>query len=200
MDFELEGTQMYTVILKVYKELPKIAVTVRIQKQNEWAPENLYIPLPFSADKDGELFIEKTGAVLRPAIDQLPGTNTEFFCLQNGLAFTGTDSSLLIAIKDTPLITLDSLAHHPIELANDQQHDKNRQPVYSWIMNNFWETNFKVDLSGFYEFDYQLYLVSEQQNPKRLLEKCQQLNQGLLAFPVNPSRKELDDEKIACRV
>ncbi len=189
MDFELEGTQMYTVILKVYKELPKITVTVRIQKQNEWAPENLYIPLPFSADKDGELFIEKTGAVLRPAIDQLPGTNTEFFCLQNGLAFTGTDSSLLIAIKDTPLITLDSLAHHPIELANDQQHDKNRQPVYSWIMNNFWETNFKVDLSGFYEFDYQLYLVSEQQNPKQLLEKCQQLNQGLLAFPVNPSRE-----------
>lgn len=186
LDFDLAGTQMYSVILKIYKDLPKIAVTVRIQKQNEWAPENLYIPLPFSADENGELFIEKTGAVLRPVIDQLPGTNTEFYSLQHGLAFTGEKSALVVAIRDTPLITLGELDHHPIEMANDQLHHKNRQPVFSWVMNNFWETNFKVDLSGFYEFDYQLYLVSEAQGPAQLIEKCRQLNQGLVSFPANP--------------
>ncbi|WP_078059964.1 glycoside hydrolase family 38 N-terminal domain-containing protein [Gracilibacillus timonensis] len=186
MDFDLAGTQAYSVLLKLYKDIPKIAVTVRIQKQNEWAPENLYIALPFQMRRNGELFIEKTGAMLRPVIDQLPGTNTEFYSLQNGLAFTGDESAFVVAIKDTPLITLGSLAHHPVELANPKLHEKNQQPVYSWVMNNFWETNFKVDLSGFYEFDYQLYLVTEQQSPAQLMEKCQQLNQGLVAFPINP--------------
>ncbi|WP_242697966.1 glycosyl hydrolase [Bacillus sp. SD088] len=186
MDFELAGTEMYTVFLKIYKHVPKINVNVRIQKQNEWAPENLYIPLPFSLGEASELFVEKTGTVFRPAIDQLPGTNTEFYLLQNGLAFKDEDQALLVAIKDTPLMTLGTLDHHKIELCNGNTHKKNKDLVYSWVMNNYWETNFKVDLSGFYEFDYQLYFVSEKQSAEQLIEKCQELNEGLVAFPVNP--------------
>ncbi|KRG15803.1 glycosyl hydrolase [Lederbergia galactosidilytica] len=186
MDFALAGTEMYNVVLKVYKDMPKIGVNVRIQKQNEWAPENLYIPLPFSLGEASELFVEKTGNVFRPAIDQLPGTNTEFYLLQNGLAFKDEEQALLVAIKDTPLITLGTLDHHEIELCNENTHKKNKDLVYSWVMNNFWETNFKVDLSGFYEFDYQLYFVSEKQSAEQLLEKCQELNEGLVTFPVNP--------------
>lgn len=49
--------------------------------------------LPFSLGETGELFIEKTGNVFRPAIDQLPGTNTEFYLLQNGLAFKDEEQS-----------------------------------------------------------------------------------------------------------
>ncbi len=186
MDFTLAGTEMYSVILKVYKAMPKIGINVRIQKQHEWAPENLYIPLPFSLGEASELFVEKTGNVFRPAIDQLPGTNTEFYLLQNGLAFKEEEQALLVAIKDTPLITLGTLDHHEIELCNENTHKKNKDLVYSWPMNNFWETNFKVDLSGFYEFDYQLYFVSEKQSAEQLLEKCQELNEGLVTFPVNP--------------
>ncbi|WP_318615688.1 glycosyl hydrolase [Sporosarcina sp. YIM B06819] len=186
MDFQLEGTKMYAVILKIYKTAPKIAVTVRIQKQNEWDPENLYIPLPFSLGEASELFIEKTGTVFKPGVDQLPGTNTDFYLLQNGLAFKNQEKALLVAIKDTPLITLGTLEHHEIQLCSEKTHDKNNELVYSWPMNNFWETNFKVDLSGFYEFDYQLYLTDQPQNEFQLLEKCQELNEGLVAFAVNP--------------
>ncbi|MGX7417206.1 glycoside hydrolase family 38 N-terminal domain-containing protein [Carnobacterium gallinarum] len=184
LDYQLTGTNLYSVLLKVYKTIPKIAATVRIQKQNEWAPENLYIPLPFSLGDESELFIEKTGAVLRPGIDQLPGTNTDFYSLQSGLAFKKDNQALLVAIQDTPLITLGNLEHHLIELSGAQTHQKNHELVYSWVMNNFWETNFKVDLSGFYEFDYQLYATNQLKTEQQMLEKCQELNEGLLAFPI----------------
>ncbi|MCM3109600.1 glycosyl hydrolase [Lederbergia lenta] len=191
MEFALEGTNMYVVMLRVYKQLPKIAVTVRIQKQNEWAPENLYIPLPFGDGENHELYAEKTGSVFRPAIDQIPGSNIDFYLLQNGMIFKNKDQDLLVALKDNPLVTLGTLAHHEIELSNEQTKIKNKDLVYSWVMNNFWETNFKVDLSGFYEFDYQLYLSGDNEAPEALIEKCQELNEGLVAFAYNPQENEI---------
>ena len=47
---------------------------------------------------------------------------------------------------------------HPILLC-DNKEENNKRPVYSWIMNNTWETNFKMDLSGFCQYDYSLWLT-----------------------------------------
>jgi hypothetical protein len=67
---------------------------------------------------------------------------------------------------------------------------KNKEVIYSWPMNNFWETNFKVDLSGFYEFDYQLFLMSNQSS-EDLLEKAAELNEGILTIAYNPKAGEI---------
>lgn len=45
--------------------------------------------------------------------------------------------------------------HHAIKLCDGNPAD-NTRPVYSWVMNNKWETNFKLDLSGYGEFRYSL--------------------------------------------
>ncbi|MDF0480003.1 hypothetical protein OL233_06820 [Vagococcus sp. PNs007] len=191
MSYELEGTGMYTVSMRIYKNIPRIDVTVRISKNNEWAPENLYIPLPFKYGADNELYIEKSGTVLRPAIDQLPGTNTEFYLLDNGLTFTNGKNSLVVALKDTPLITLGGLESHPIELCQLSSAVKNNELVYSWPMNNFWETNFKVDLAGFYEFRYSLFLTAHSESPEKVLTEAAEVNEGILTIDYNPSPEEL---------
>ena len=48
---------------------------------------------------------------------------------------------------------------HSLQALCDNRPENNRRPVYSWIMNNTWETNFKMDLSGFGEFQYSLELA-----------------------------------------
>lgn len=156
LDYELEGTQMYTVVLKFYQDLPLVKTTVRVQKDNTWDPENLYVAMPLAANAD--LYAEKSGQLFRPAIDQLPGTNTDFFLLDSGL-FYREDSgyTLGMCFKDTPLITLGNLDPGLIHLCDETTAYKNREPIYAWVMNNFWETNFKVDLSGFYEFEFDLF-------------------------------------------
>ncbi|WP_225048261.1 hypothetical protein [Lacticaseibacillus kribbianus] len=155
LDYALTGTQMYTVVLKVYKELPYIQAVVQLQKDNTWAPENLYVALPLLAQSD--LYAEKSGALFRPAIDQLPGTNADFFLLDTGYFYQQNDRVLGVCLKDTPLITLGNLDPKPIELCGPKTAARNREQVYAWVMNNFWETNFKVDLSGFYEFEFDIF-------------------------------------------
>lgn len=180
---QLEGTQMYAIYLKIYNALPKIEASIRIQKNNEWAPENLYVSLPFSIGE--ELFVKKAGNVMRPKVDQLPGTNTEFYLLDTGNMYLDETNKrgLGVCMHDTPLITLGDLENHPIELFRPSD-KSNNENVYSWVMNNFWETNFKVDLSGFYEFKYTVFVSEDISNIQELDKKMDQTNQGIITIPI----------------
>ncbi|GGH79813.1 hypothetical protein JOD43_002315 [Pullulanibacillus pueri] len=182
LSYQLEGTKAYIVELKVYHALPKISVAIKLHKESYWEPENLYVALPFTTGEEETLFVEKTGCIIRPGIDQLPYTNKEFYLLQNGLAYVSENKGMAIALKDTPLITMGDLKHHLIELCPENDVEHNRAPVYSWVMNNFWETNFKVDLSGFYQFEYTLYTSADLNHKEKAIQQCQQLNEGLIAF------------------
>ncbi len=57
----------------------------------------------------------------------------------------------------------------------------NQSSAYAWAMNNFWETNFKVDLGGFYEFAYSV-TSAEKQAADEAVEQCEAQNEGLLSL------------------
>jgi sugar-specific transcriptional regulator TrmB len=78
--YELEGTNQYILMLTAYSNKPKVDVSVIINKNDVWEPENLYISLPFTTGEKErpQLWIEKTGNIFRPRIDQLPGTGIDF--------------------------------------------------------------------------------------------------------------------------
>lgn len=177
LTYRMEGTEECAVILTAYKQQPKLDVDFRIHKTSVWEPENVYLSLPFA---DGETYIDKAGAVLRPRIDQLPGTCTDFYALQNGLVFERKCADVILTCQDTPLIAMGSLEAHPIRLMGDEGAD-NRDEVYSWVMNNFWETNFKVSLGGFYQFHYEL-LLTEKMPVKEAFITAEAMNEGVLQF------------------
>lgn len=181
--YDLEGTQMYEIHMKVFRDTPKIDVTLRLHKDSIWDPENLYISFPFTTGQTEELYFDKTGCLVRPGVDQLPGTNQEFYLVQEGAAYVGTEKSIILALKDTPLLVLGDLEHHLIELAGLGETEKNKEPLYVWVMNNFWETNFKVDLAGFYEFRYTLSILQTNQADVAL-DACKSYNQGFLSMYV----------------
>lgn len=181
LDYRLHGTGFYSVFLKVYKAAARLEAMVRIHKDSVWEPENLYISLPFTAGEEEVKYIDKTGCIIRPGIDQLPGTNMEFYLLQNGIVMEGREKTLTLAIKDAPLVTFGNLEAHPIRLCDGRDEEKNRAEAYSWVMNNFWETNFKVDLGGFYEFAYTLS-THDKCPVETAMAICAADNEGVLGF------------------
>lgn len=64
--------------------------------------------------------------------------------------------NVAVITKDAPLISIGGLEAKRVILCNGNDKERNQAPVYSWPMNNYWETNFKVNLGGFYEFAYTL--------------------------------------------
>lgn len=181
IDYDLQGTGFYSVYVKIYKDVARLEATVRIHKTSMWEPENLYIALPFTAGPDEVKYVDKTGCVIRPGIDQLPGSNMEFYLIQNGIVMDGKEKTLTVAVKDAPLVTFGGLEAHPIQLCDGKNVERNRAETYSWVMNNFWETNFKVDLGGFYEFSYTV-ATHEKMSKEDGIRICEADNEGILGF------------------
>lgn len=90
------------------------------------------------------------------------------------------DQTILVNTFDTPLLYMGEMESHPILLC-DNKEENNKRPVYSWIMNNTWETNFKMDLSGFSEFRYGVEIV-EQGTAEKDMESLSDNDKGVVTF------------------
>ncbi|WP_343044582.1 ROK family protein [Saccharibacillus qingshengii] len=181
LQYEVEGMSSYHLFLKVYATINRVDVAVRLHKDSVWMSENVYIALPFtggSAAPD-RLYADKAGEWIRPWKDQLPGTCLDYTCVQNGLAWVGEASdSLLISMPDTPLVQLGPLEYGR-RLVHTQQPAEAQPLPYSWPLTNYWETNFKATLGGFYEFRYSV-AAGESADTAGLAHELQALNDGFI--------------------
>jgi hypothetical protein len=180
--YQAEGMSSYAVHLKLYHSVPRADAAVRIHKDGVWAPENVYIALPFRTGVDpGVLWLEKAGALVRPGIDQLPGTLIDYYCIQEGLALISESQGVAIAAPDTPLIQLGSLEPGTRKV-HGQQDGSERPSMYAWVLNNYWETNFKATLGGFYEFRYMIEWGPSLCSAEQAIARCRSMCGGLVSF------------------
>ena len=93
----------------------------------------------------------------------------EYYMSECGLSYVSPKGGAAIAFQDTPMVYIGSMENHPIRLCENKVKDNDR-PVYSWVMNNNWNTNFKLDLSGYCEFNYTLWLIDETDGEKAMNE------------------------------
>ncbi|MGA7204385.1 MAG: hypothetical protein WBX27_07130 [Specibacter sp.] len=175
LSYQIDGAQDCAVILTAYKSAAKLDIDLRLHKTSVWEPENLYLSLPFVAD---ESYIDKAGAIMRPRIDQLPGTCVDFYAVQNAVVFHSAAPVVLVC-ADAPLVTMGSLEEGPVRVMGEGV--PNVDEVYSWVMNNYWETNFKASLGGFHQFHYEL-AVLEACPVEDAFEIAESMNEGVLQF------------------
>lgn len=152
--YKLEGTYFSSVIIRLYNDLPRVDFKYKIAKTFNEGIENILLPLALDLGNK-ETFIDKGKVPFKPGVEQIDGTCMEYYLLDTGVLYKGEKSNIAINTLDAPMIYMGNLDHHPIVLC-DKKEENNKRNVYSWIMNNIWETNFKMDLSGATEFCYSL--------------------------------------------
>ena len=149
-DYAVAGTRRYQVETRFYHSRRQIEVIVRTEKTSERDPEGLYAAFPFTVPA-GVWHLDKPGALLRPGIDQIPGTCCDYYLVQDGAACLGPETGLAWTTLDAPLVHLGDLRlwQYSTSLVPEG-------PLLSWLTNNKWECNFPVDCGGNYEFRYVL--------------------------------------------
>lgn len=180
--YELEGTFFSSVVIKLYNNLPRIDFKYKVAKTLSNDIESIFLPLTLDLPNATRYF-DKSDVVFRPGIDQLPGSCMEYYLVDNGVIYEGNEDSILIQTLDAPLIYMGELTHHPIVLC-DLKQENNTRDLYSWIMNNTWETNFKMDLSGIAEFCYTLNLIKTN-DIKSSFEKMKDEGYGTVTFMID---------------
>jgi alpha-mannosidase len=121
--------------------------------------ESLQFAFPF-AIANGGVHIDVPLAVMRPEVDQLPGSCKNWLPVGRWIDIANAEYGVTWATLDAPLVEIGSLSATMLGSQTNaeiwRKHIEPTQKFYSWIMNNHWATNYRAYQDGPVEFRYAL--------------------------------------------
>jgi hypothetical protein len=121
--------------------------------------ESMQFAFPFAIE-NGQIHIDIPLAVMRPEIDQLPGSCKNWLPVGRWIDVANTEYGVTWATLDAPLVEIGSLSATMLGSQTHpeiwRKHIEPTQKFYSWVMNNHWGTNYRAYQDGLIEFRYAL--------------------------------------------
>lgn len=139
--------------IRLFEAEKRVEFHCSIRKLPVSKAEAVYVAFPF-APSDGQIVYEAQGGLVRPGLDQIPGSSSDWQTMQNFLAVRHPAGQIVWGSAGAPLLQLGE-----INLGKWQRVARVERPhVYSWVMNNYWFTNFRAAQEGDFRWSY--YLTS----------------------------------------
>jgi hypothetical protein len=121
--------------------------------------ESVQFAFPLSVP-DGTMHMDIPLAVMRPELDQLPGSSKNWLPVGRWIDVSSDHLGVTWASLDAPLVEIGEISATLVGSNSNPQvwreHIAPTQKFYSWVMNNHWETNYRAYQEGFVEFRYAL--------------------------------------------
>ena len=151
MEAQCEKTPELQSIVMLPDGVPAVWITNNVTREAERKKEAAYFAFPFAAEQP-EIRMEIPNGVMRPEIDQLPGACRDWYAMQHWVRIADGESGVALASPDAPLLCVGDINRGlwQEELNVETGH------LYSYIMNNYWFTNYKADQGGQMQFRYAL--------------------------------------------
>lgn len=182
------GVKSVTNYYQLVNGLNKIIIVSVIDKEKVYAPEGVHLGFPFNVP-EGVMRLDLAYGIYRPEADQLDAACKNYFTPEKWVDISNQNYGLTLVTNDAPLIeigdvTTDATAYGWINTL------KPSQTIYSYVMNNYWETNYKADQDGSVSFRYtiQPHGMFIPLNAEKL---SLQESEPLIFVPVNSGEKEM---------
>ena len=101
-----------------------------------------------------QLAFDVQGGTVCPGVNQLEGTSSDWNVVQNFASVTNNKAQIVFCSGDIPLVQFGDIntgrfyyKHRPV-----------KPHIYSWVLNNYWTTNFKASQQG--EMKWRYYITS----------------------------------------
>jgi hypothetical protein len=139
--------------IRLYDTEKRVELHFAIRKLPVPTPEAVYVTLPFQS-ADGKLLYEGQGGLVTPGEGQIPGSSSDWQTIQSFLSIRNAAGQIIVGSEQAPLVQLGDF-----NLGKWMPITQIAKPhVYSWVMNNYWFTNFRTEQEG--EFKWHYYLTS----------------------------------------
>ena len=151
VEAEAPGCREYSAEYRIIDGLSRVDIIDRLDKLAVRTKESVHIAFPFRVP-DGQLRYDVADAIVRPEIDQLPGACKNFFSVQSWADISNREHGVTWTCPDAPLIEVGEMtAERPWA-----QKAQCSPVVYSYLMNNYWHTNYKADQEGWGTFRFSI--------------------------------------------
>jgi len=144
--------------IRLFNHTKKIELLYKMRKFPKTTPEAVYIAFPFGMTNDDRLAFEAQGGTVYPGINQLEGTASDWNTIQSFATVINDESQIVFCSGDVPLVQFGNINTGRFYY----RHEPRTSHIYSWVLNNYWTTNFKAVQEGELKWNY--YITSSSDN------------------------------------
>ena len=135
--------------------LPRVDIVNIVDKEKVRQQESVHFGFAFNVP-EGVMRMDVPWAVVRPEADQMAGACKNYFTVQRWVDVSNQDFGVTWATVDAPLVEVGAITVDPVSVGWIK-HLEPSTTLYSYVMNNYWETNYKADQEGPTTFRYALW-------------------------------------------
>jgi len=175
--------------LRVVDGLDRVDLVNVVDKEDVRTKESVHFGFAFNVP-GGVMRMDVPWAVVRPEADQLPGACKNYFTVGRWVDVSNGDYGVTWATVDAPLVEVGSITVDVLpsvfEPDNWIRHLEPTQTFYSYVMNNYWETNYKASQEGPVRFRYSI-MPHGKYDPAAAARFGIERSQPLVVVPVDKS-------------
>lgn len=156
IDALLDGSERVRMEVRLYSLQKQITLHYSIRKNPITQAEALYVAFPLDIP-DSRILYEAQGGIVEPGKNQIPRSSSDWQSIQNFISVHSGEGQLIFVSPQIPLVQLGDL-----NLGKWQEMAVIEKPyIYSWVMNNYWFTNFRASQEGELKWEYHLTTTSD---------------------------------------
>jgi hypothetical protein len=140
--------------IRVVEGMDRVTLTNRLPKAWVLDPEAVFFRFPFALEAP-QVRIDAPFGFFRPEVDQLPGASRNYFSLQRWVDLSDPEGGVTITSIDAPLIQLGEIRTDAI-VTGWLERAESSATLFSYVMNNYWETNYRAAQDDEVELRYSL--------------------------------------------
>ena len=135
--------------VRLFDHEKKIELIENVDKEEVLHKEAVYFAFPFAMQQPRFQYEVQNG-VVDPAKDMYPGAGHEWFSVQHWVAAEQDGVSAAMMPLDAPLVTLGDINRG----AWPMTFGRRSGTIFSYVMNNYWDTNYRAAQGGAFSFHY----------------------------------------------
>ncbi|HET9086337.1 MAG TPA: polysaccharide lyase family protein [Acidobacteriaceae bacterium] len=135
--------------IRLFEQEKKIEFVEDVNKNQVDSKEAVYFAFPFAMKQPQFQYEIQTG-VVDPAKDMYAGAGHEWFSVQHWVAVQQDGISAAVMPLDVPLVTLGDINRG----IWPTQFSQRTGTIFSYVMNNYWFTNYRAGQGGHFRFRY----------------------------------------------
>jgi hypothetical protein len=180
------GTSGLSTDIRIIEPLGRIDIINTVIKDEVYEPEGVHFAFPFNIP-DGEVRVNLAWDYYMAGEEQLPGSNFNYNSMCRWVDVSNEEKGILMVSPDAPLIELEEISMDVLSFG-EKEGQGPTQTIYSYVMNNYWETNYLAAQPGEATFRYSLY-PHEGFDPVFNMKRALERTQPLLVIPSTATKK-----------
>ncbi len=145
------NTPRVTTEVVLFDDAKKIEINYRVRKETVYKKEGVYFAFPVAVGSP-QFNFDVQSTVVNPSKDMMPGAGLEWFSSQNWASVGDEGLTVAIVNRDSFLWTFGDI----VRGTWPKEFKPNSSALFSYVMNNYWNTNYVAAQGGEFTFRYVL--------------------------------------------